>query len=808
MRSFAVALVLAQAAATPCRGAEDPAVVELRQQIDQAIADNRPEDLDNLVEIAVRTASAANKPALLGRLELFGCELEAEHPTAKTVVKARKALLHLAGEAEVAYAAVRLHTSTAMVALATSRLGACALHLQEARAAIASLPAAAAWSGSAAPPLGVADPRRDQIRLDHVERSLLARLRAAVDKQRGDLSSLPAGHRAALASFATGQPLRPDATDSEPLPPRIPAAAEGLLGRIDRALAQAEAREIDHADVRGDDQAGAEVRSQHAETLLRLGQRGEALSVRREALGYYRDHGTFAQVLDEARWIAARSGSDRLSTFRGRLEEVREIQHQLGRMAGSRRAEARAVCLPDLVALCEAAVAVAADRDAARAAGLELLEAVDLARERAVWEQARLVADPARWRRLGGTAAEVRKLLDGVARDDQRRDSPSRVALEATARARQRALEALLKGESTEGAPLDSTAIARRVGARTLVIFGRIDDERLAIAALPPGGPPRVSLATLPRSDEEEQVAGLRQALADGGEDWHEFARTLGGELLGPLAGLLGEAAVVIPDELAMALPLAVLEEPGGGLLGERVAITLAPSLSALSAPPGEPITSEAALLFGVSRFAEPSVPPLPSADREVATLLAVLDGQGKKPRQILAAAAAQQLQSDPGRYHAVHITTRVRLDGPTPLLSALLLGSTALPVFELASAPLRTTLLVLDTPASAPESSLSATAAGLGGLAFAALSGAARSVVLGVAPPEGPAAAALLWRLYDHYSAGQSPARALALAQREMASGKIDKALLLHVGANPIADRVRFSHPRYWAGFVVWGDP
>jgi len=88
-------------------------VTELRAQIEQTIKEGRSDQIDDLIEIAMRQASAANAPVRLGRIELFTAELEADAPTGKTVQRARKAILHLESAPEATLAAVRWHVSGA-----------------------------------------------------------------------------------------------------------------------------------------------------------------------------------------------------------------------------------------------------------------------------------------------------------------------------------------------------------------------------------------------------------------------------------------------------------------------------------------------------------------------------------------------------------------------------------------------------------------------------------------------------------------------------------------------------------------------
>ena len=122
----------------------------------------------------------------------------------------------------------------------------------------------------------------------------------------------------------------------------------------------------------------------------------------------------------------------------------------------------------------------------------------------------------------------------------------------------------------------------------------------------------------------------------------------------------------------------------------------------------------------------------------------------------------------------------------------------------------MRANLVIVDTPSDLPPAlAPDAAARAVAGLAAGALAGPAPSAMVANWPEAGPAEAALLSRFYERYVAGESPALALAGAQRDMAAVKLEQTLLHQAGStDPLADASRFAHPHYWATFALWGEP
>jgi CHAT domain-containing protein len=143
-------------------------------------------------------------------------------------------------------------------------------------------------------------------------------------------------------------------------------------------------------------------------------------------------------------------------------------------------------------------------------------------------------------------------------------------------------------------------------------------------------------------------------------------------------------------------------------------------------------------------------------------------------------------------RLRAVHVACHGLVHWSDPLACALALtpggdlddGYLTLP--EVFSTPIDADVVVL----SACDTGLGPVARGEGPMGFARaflLAGAAR-VIVSLWRVDDAATGALMSRFYDHLDEGKHAAAALAAAQQWT------------------SEQSKWSHPRYWAGWVLWG--
>jgi CHAT domain-containing protein len=809
----------------------------VRAEVDEALREGRLDVAITTLEAASERANRSGQPVRIGRLELLRSEIEAAAPTRKGVESARSAVLHLGEAPEAALASVRYHIGGAAVTLAEGRLGACALHVQLGRAALAPLLPSAKGAAPAVKPR--VDPRTDELKLGQTERALIAGLRQRLEQRGGVTDDFEPGTLAALAAYAAGRPLLGQPGSDEPQAVKGPRpSGTALLGKLDKALEAAQQRDISAAEARGEERQAAVARSRHAETLLRLGKVKEAEKVRRQALDWYRAHGTIDEVLAEGRHLA--EAAERQDSPRARLAARREIVDDLERylatLAGPARAAAHAKYRADYVALVEATAVAASpghkEPKGAKPLTVEPLEAVALMRDRSVWDEATLLSDGARWKRLGAAAAaDLRRALDGVARRVHDETLMIEDAQAPATRARQQVADALARAapvdkrvpSAAERAAasvlggLDLAGLRARLKSRSLVLYGRIDPQRIAIATLAPKGPAQLAIVPFAAADETSWAADLRTALHDreGGDGWREPARKLYQAVVWPIEPVLvAGGTVFVPDGALGVVPFAALEDDSGKPLGDRVALSFLPSLAALAKEPAATTAKEqdqSALLLAIARSTEPGLAAPPGVDRESAAIAQTLTTEGWKPKPLSPTTSAAQFAASPvagaAGFGVVQLTTRARLDGEAPLLGYIVLAASRLFAFDLGAATWRTNLLVLDGFGSAEQPPLAA-ARGIAGVVSGALLGPAGEVLVSDWPADGPSSAALLCRFYERYAGGEPAAAALAGAQRDMEAAFLEQPLLHQAGADPIADAARFKHPRYWAPFTIWGVP
>jgi CHAT domain-containing protein len=267
-------------------------------------------------------------------------------------------------------------------------------------------------------------------------------------------------------------------------------------------------------------------------------------------------------------------------------------------------------------------------------------------------------------------------------------------------------------------------------------------------------------------------------------------AQELYGQLIRPIEPLLASqhinTLVIVPDDIFRVIPFAALYD-GQHFLIERYATTVAPSLHLISP---EPLSAgpRLALVMGISQGVQ-GYAELPNVAHEIAAVHGIAGGEELADAAFTKAQFADQLKTVP--YNIVHVASHAQFNAD-PKRTFLLAYDGKLNMDRLEADikngerrdnPLE--LLVLSACETASGDDRSAL-----GLAGVALKAGARSALASLWYVNDRAAGALV---VDFYRALQSPgiskAQALQAAQRAM-----------------IADP-RFSHPAYWASFLLIGN-
>ena len=267
-------------------------------------------------------------------------------------------------------------------------------------------------------------------------------------------------------------------------------------------------------------------------------------------------------------------------------------------------------------------------------------------------------------------------------------------------------------------------------------------------------------------------------------------ARRLYDQLIRPLEPMLAahlvDTLVIVPDRVLRVIPFAALHD-GRHFLIERYATAIVPGLN-LVAPKPLAAGPQVALVLGISQGVQ-GFPDLPNVSREVAGVQRLIGGTELLDNAFTAARFDAELKDMP--YNIVHIASHGQF-GETPQQSFLVAYDGELNMDELeqdikygAHRENALELLVL----SACETASGDDRAALG-LAGVALKAGARSALASLWYVSDQAAGALVVDFYRGLRAGQSKARALQAAQRQLGAVSADRELAVR-GGRPAVGRV-----------------
>ncbi len=311
----------------------------------------------------------------------------------------------------------------------------------------------------------------------------------------------------------------------------------------------------------------------------------------------------------------------------------------------------------------------------------------------------------------------------------------------------------------------------------------------------------RATLVAVAESQLRSVIGSLYRWMGQAGDlrSIHEAAHQLYRWLVQPVASQLRgvRRVIVCPDGILHRVPWTLLRTPEGRYWTERVALVQVASASVWASVQRlrRPPATARPLMVALSQFPAVSggspgrarLAPLPGIRQERLTLSHLL-GRSLQVLGESEASRARVLSALP-RASQIHFATHAVSNPQLPLLSALALYGRATPewlyAYEVLNLPLRARLVLLSACSTAGDT---LTGDGLMGLAWAFLAAGCPSVVatLWKLPDEGVP----MWTeaFYRALQAGQSVAEAVRQAN-------------LHLLKSP-----RFSHPRYWAGWILFG--
>jgi tetratricopeptide (TPR) repeat protein len=326
-----------------------------------------------------------------------------------------------------------------------------------------------------------------------------------------------------------------------------------------------------------------------------------------------------------------------------------------------------------------------------------------------------------------------------------------------------------------------------------------------AVVWVSPAGAGIVRLAT--GAEDGQEIQRFADAVRQPGEGWRAESVAAGRRLLSGLPGLEGVTRLlVVPDGPLHLVPFEALTPPGTPhLLVEQLEVGYLPSAALLVHR--EPARGRGwlwpwqreLLAFGDPPAVPPSPPataprPLSHADEEVRGIAGYLPARAAL--HLGARAQKRFLHGPPPRVAALHFATHAIADTRDPDRSRILLAPAApggpadhLFLREIYDLDLRGVRLVT-LSACETERGKVIRGEGVEGFSRALLAAGAASTVTTLWDVVDRASAEFMKQFYFALARGQSEASALREAKRHF----------LH-------SRLPWSHPRYWAGYVLSGD-
>jgi CHAT domain-containing protein/Tfp pilus assembly protein PilF len=324
------------------------------------------------------------------------------------------------------------------------------------------------------------------------------------------------------------------------------------------------------------------------------------------------------------------------------------------------------------------------------------------------------------------------------------------------------------------------------------------------------------------RSQLDSLVTDFHKRLGERNLDFRNLARKLYDLLLKPAEKQLqGKTTLcIVPDSILWELPFQALQPSEDRYLIEHHAIFYAPSLTVLKEMEGlfkkrsratQPL--QALLAFGnpalstetvaqvTSIYRGEKLGPLPEAEIEVRTL-SHLYGPARCKVYIGAEAKEGTIKAEMGNYHALHFATHGILDNNNPMYSQLLLSLSGgtdiddglLEAWEIARLDLKADMTVL----SACDTARGRVEAGEGliGMSWAFFVAGCPTTVVSQWKVSSASTTQLMKEFHKNL-----------LSQNARQKGASSKADALRLAALRLLKDQQYSHPYYWAPFVVIGN-
>ena len=298
--------------------------------------------------------------------------------------------------------------------------------------------------------------------------------------------------------------------------------------------------------------------------------------------------------------------------------------------------------------------------------------------------------------------------------------------------------------------------------------------------------------------------------------EWRPVAESLRASLITPIeeSGILDQVKTLgfVPHGVLHDVPFAALARDDHGrvkVLIEDYALFQTPSISFLvHHGQKRPTSAKSSTTIALGRNESIEALPGLAFAKDEAELVARTTGGTALLNEL---ATETEFKRVVHECDYLHLSTHGVAETETPLFSRVLLGPTGtddgnLTVREIFELGLRADLVTLsacETGRSFPSGGHDFSERDRLGLIEAFLHANARSVLASLSPISDRATALLMGRFYQELTARQPKVEALAIAQRAMLRGEVNQPSTPKVPASQ-----SFTHPRYWAPFILVGAP
>ncbi|NEQ47512.1 MAG: tetratricopeptide repeat protein [Leptolyngbya sp. SIOISBB] len=397
-------------------------------------------------------------------------------------------------------------------------------------------------------------------------------------------------------------------------------------------------------------------------------------------------------------------------------------------------------------------------------------------------------------------------------------------------------VQALLEqiDDETDGQNVDIERQHRKLQNRlrdlpqeTALLYPLILPDRLELVLVTADGPPLRFPIAVAGADLNRKIVAFGQALKSPGSDIQPLAQELYTLLFAKLETTLDQAGIesiiYAPDGALRYVPLAALHD-GENYLADRFSIShiVAASLTDFALPPDQDQRQLLAAACAECSFTitvgdrEFPFGDLPYTEAEVTSLAEQMPDTTVLLNQDF---SLKELENRLNNYSILHLATHGAVVENAPAQSFVVLGSGEQVSLETIrnSWSLDAELVVL----SACETAIGSEELGSGveilGLGYQIQEAGAQAVLASLWKVSDPGTEALMSAFYEALAQGMTKAEALQAAQRAMieTSGTVGDADDPRAGARPVSrdgaatggDHPGYSHPYYWAPFILIGN-